>query len=178
MGEAPRYATLRDYLRVLREQRLLIIAIAALVAGAARFLAGRQDPVYESEASVQFLDSNVDTGFVGATLPAEATPDARAATNAQQIGQPATLARVRAKLKSKESIAQLRNALTIRTEARTNLVVIQARWGNARFAAELANAAAQESRRISIDQARQRYKTARRLLKASLKRLRSSPADQ
>jgi uncharacterized protein involved in exopolysaccharide biosynthesis len=83
MGEAPRYATLRDYLRVLREQRVLIIAIAAVVAGAALFLAERQDPVYESEASVQFLDTNVDTGFLGATLPAEATPDARAATAAQ-----------------------------------------------------------------------------------------------
>ena len=178
MGEAPRYATLRDYLRVLREQRLLIIVIAALVAGAALFLAERQDPVYESEASVQFLDTNVDTGFLGATLPAEATPDARAATNAQQIGQPATLAHVRAKLKSKESTGRLRSALTIRTEARTNLVIIQARWGNATFAADLANAAAQESRRISIDQARHRYRTARRLLKASLKRLGSSRTDK
>jgi capsular exopolysaccharide synthesis family protein len=178
MGEAPRYATLRDYLRVLREQRLLIIVIAALVAGAALFLAERQDPVYESEASVQFLDTNVDTGFLGATLPAEASPDARAATNAQQIGQPATLARVRAKLKTKESLGRLRGALTIRTEARTNLVIIQARWGNAKFAADLANAAAQESRRISIDQARQRYRTARKLLKASLKRLGNSRTDK
>jgi capsular exopolysaccharide synthesis family protein len=176
--DAPRYATLRDYLRVLREQRVLIIAIAALVAGAALFLAERQDPVYQSEASVQFLDTNVDTGFLGATLPAEATPDARAATNAQQIGQPSTLARVRAKLKTKESLGRLRSALTIRTEARTNLVVIQARWGNAKFAADLANAAAEESRRISIDQARQRYRTARRLLKASLKRLGNSRTDK
>jgi capsular exopolysaccharide synthesis family protein len=178
MGEAPRYATLRDYLRVLREQRILIIVIAAVVAGAALFLAERQDPVYESEASVQFLDTNVDTGFLGATLPAEATPDARAATNAQQIGQPSTLARVRAELKSKEPIGRLRSALTIRTEARTNLVIIQARWSNAKFAADLANAAAEESRRISIDQARQRYRTARRLLKASLKRLGNSRTDK
>jgi capsular exopolysaccharide synthesis family protein len=178
MGEAPRYATLRDYLRVLREQRVLIIAIAAVVAGAALFLAERQDPVYESEASVQFLDTNVDTGFLGATLPAEATPDARAATAAQQVGQPETLARVRDKLKTKESIGKLRSALSIRTEARTNLVVIQARWGNAKFAADLANAVAQESRRISIDQARQRYRTARRLLKASLKRLGNSQTDK
>jgi capsular exopolysaccharide synthesis family protein len=178
MGEAPRYATLRDYLRVLREQRVLIIVIAAVVAGAALFLAERQDPVYESEASVQFLDTNVDTGFLGATLPAEATPDARAATAAQQVGQPETLARVRKKLKTKEPIGRLRSALTIRTEARTNLVVIQARWGNAGFAADLANAAAQESRRISIDQARERYRTARRLLKASLKRLGTSRTDK
>jgi capsular exopolysaccharide synthesis family protein len=178
MGEAPRYATLRDYLRVLREQRVLIIVIAAVVAGAALFLAERQDPVYESEASVQFLDTNVDTGFLGATLPAEATPDARAATAAQQVGQPETLARVRNKLKTKESIGKLRSALSIRTEARTNLVVIQARWGNAKFAADLANAVAEESRRISIDQARQRYRTARRLLKASLKRLGNSQTDK
>jgi capsular exopolysaccharide synthesis family protein len=178
MGEAPRYATLRDYLRVLREQRLLIIVIAAVVAGAALFLAERQDPVYESEASVQFLDTNVDVGFLGATLPAEATPDARAATNAQQIGQPSTLARVRAELKSKEPIGRLRSALTIRTEAQTNLVIIQARWGNPKFAADLANAAAKQSRLISIDQARQRYRTARRLLKGSLKRLGNSRTDK
>jgi len=176
--DAPRYATLRDYLRVLREQRLLIIAIAALVAGAALFLAERQDPVYESEASVQFLDTNVDVGFLGATLPAEAPPDARAATNARQIGQPATLAKARAELKVHESIATLRNALTIRTEARTNLVIIQARWGNAKFAADLANAAARQSRLIAIDQARARYRTARRLLKASLKRLGTSRTDK
>lgn len=178
MGEAPRYATLRDYLRVLREQRILIVVIAAVVAGAALFLAERQNPVYESEASVQFLDTNVDTGFLGATLPAEATPDARAATAAQQVGQPETLARVRKKLKTKESIGRLRSALSISTESRTNLVVIQARWGNAKFAADLANAVAAESRRISVDQARQRYRTARRLLKASLKRLGSSRTDK
>jgi polysaccharide biosynthesis transport protein len=176
--DAPRYATLRDYLRVLREQRVLIIVVAALVAGGALFLAERQDPVYESEASVQFLDTNVDVGFLGATLPAEAPPDARAATNARQIGQPETLAKARAELKVHESIATLRNALTIRTEARTNLVIIQARWGNPKFAADLANAAAKQSRLIAIDQARARYRTARRLLKASLKRLGTSRTDK
>src|SRR5205823_10738260 len=56
MGEAPRYSTLRDYLRVLREQRLLIIVIAAVVAGAALWLAERQQPVYEAQAAVQFTD--------------------------------------------------------------------------------------------------------------------------
>jgi capsular exopolysaccharide synthesis family protein len=178
MGEAPRYATLRDYLRVLREQRLLIIVIAAVFAGAALFLAERQDPVYEAEASVQFLDTNADTGFLGAALPPDATPDARAATNASQIGQPSTLAQVRAQLKTKDPIGRLRNALTIRTEARTNLVIVQARWGTAKFAADLANSAAEQSRRIAVDTARQRYRTARRLLKASLQRLGNSRTDK
>jgi capsular exopolysaccharide synthesis family protein len=178
MGEAPRYATLRDYLRVLREQRVLIIVIAAVVAGAALFLAERQDPVYESEASVQFIDTNVDVGFLGATLPAEAPPDARAATNARQIGQPETLAKARAELKVHEPIGRLRNALSIRTESRTNLVIVSARWANAKFAADLANAVARQSRSIAIAQARDRYRTARRLLKASLKRLGSSRTDQ
>jgi capsular exopolysaccharide synthesis family protein len=178
MGEAPRYATLRDYLRVLREQRLLIVVIAAVVAGAALFLAERQDPVYQSEASVQFLDTNVDVGFLGATLPAEATPDARAATNAQQVARPSTLAHVRTELKSKETLGALRSALTIRTEARTNLVVIQARWSEPKFAADLANAVARQSRRIAIESARARYRTARRLLKASLARLGSSRTDK
>ena len=85
--------------------------IAAVVAGAALFLAERQDPVYESEASVQFLDSNVDTGFLGATLPAEATPDARAATRPSRSASPTTIARVRDKLKTKEPIGKLRSAL-------------------------------------------------------------------
>jgi capsular exopolysaccharide synthesis family protein len=178
MGEGPRYATLRDYLRVLREQRILIIVIAALFAGVALWLAERQEPVYQSEASVEFIDTNVDVGFLGATLPAEAAPDVRAATNAQQIGQPATLAKARAELKVSEPLGKLRNALTIRTEARTNLVDIQARWSNAKFAADLANAVARQSRLIAIDQARARYRTARRLLKASLNRLGSSRTDQ
>jgi succinoglycan biosynthesis transport protein ExoP len=178
MGEAPRYATLRDYLRVLREQRVLIIVIAAIFAGAALFLAERQDPVYQSEATVQFLDTNVDVSFLGATLPASATPDALAATNAQKISQPETLAKARAELKSHDSIGRLRSALSIHTEARTNLVVIDSRWGNPAFAANLANAVAKQSRLIAIDQARARYRTARRLLKASLRRLGSSRTDQ
>jgi receptor protein-tyrosine kinase len=178
MGDGPRYATLRDYLRVLREQRILIIVIAAIFAGAALWLAERQEPVYQSEASVEFLDTNVDVGFLGATLPAEAAPDVRAATNAQQIGQPTTLAKARAELKVSQPISKLRNALTIRTEARTNLVVIGARWSNAKFAADLANAVARQSRLIAIDQARRRYRTARRLLKASLNRLGSSRTDK
>jgi capsular exopolysaccharide synthesis family protein len=176
--EAPRYATLRDYLRVLREQRLLIIVIAAVFAGAALFLAERQDPVYEAESSVQFLDTNADTGFLGAALPPEGPPEVRAATNARQIAQQATLARVRTELKTKEPVGRLRGALTIRTEARTNLVIIQAKWGTAKFAADLANAAATQSRRLAIETARQRYRTARRLLKASLRRLGNSRTDQ
>jgi capsular exopolysaccharide synthesis family protein len=178
MAEGPRYATLRDYLRVLREQRILIIVIAAVFAGAALWLAERQEPVYQSEASVQFVDTNVDVGFLGGTLPAQAPPDVLAATNAQRTGEPQTLAKARAELKVAEPISKLRNALTIRTAARTNLVVIQARWSNAKFAADLANAVARQSRLIAIDQARARYRTARRLLKASLNRLGNSRTDK
>ena len=179
MGEAPRYATLRDYLRVLREQRVLIIVIAARRRG--RGAVPRRAP--GPGLRVRGLGP-VPRHERRHRLPrGDACPRRRPRTPARRptrsrSASPTTLARVRDKLKSKEPIGKLRSALSIRTEARTNLVVIQARWGNAKFAADLANAVAEESRRISIDQARQRYRTARRLLKASLKRLGNSRTDK
>ena len=54
MNQEPRYKTLRDYLRVLSDQRWVILALTLVGFGAALFISLRQDPTYEATASLSF----------------------------------------------------------------------------------------------------------------------------
>lgn len=178
MTDAPRYATLRDYLRVLRAQRLIIVLLTLVVAGGAVALALRQTDQYEAEAAVAFLDENVDAGTLGQFLPATQPPDQRAALNAQAVTQPEVLRRVQGSLTPPPTVGQLQRALNVQVENRTNNVVIRARWSNGRRAADIANLAARESRRIAVEGSRRRYAKAGHQLEAALKDLGKSTADK
>jgi polysaccharide biosynthesis transport protein len=171
MTEAPRYASLRDYLRVLRDQRLLILAVALVFGAAAFALSARQAKQYVAEASVGYQDENVDSAAFGTFPPATAAPDQRAAVAAQTINRPELVGQVRRVLATPVSVGRLRGALSVRPEQRTNLVVIQATWPDPAFAAKLANATAEQARTAAIDTSRRRYAIAKRQLQRSLRGL-------
>src|SRR4051812_6886107 len=71
MDEAPRYATLRDYLQVLRRRRVLIAVVTAVFAGAALLISVAQTPVYQASASLTFRDIFQDLRLIGSgdTVP-------------------------------------------------------------------------------------------------------------
>src|SRR5919197_3999604 len=119
MGEAPRYATLRDYLRVVREQRLLIVVVALVFAGVALWLAERQDPVYEAGAAVQFTDQSQDYLLVGTPVAAQAMPAVRAASEATTATRTSVLTKAAADLHTTLPITRLRGAVDAKPDLST-----------------------------------------------------------
>lgn len=174
MNDAPRYVTLRDYLRVLRDQRLLIVLITAVFAGAAVFVSVRQTPTYQAEASLAFEDVSQDSTLLGtATFPAQ-TPEKLAAVSAETINRTPVALRVKRALKSPQTVRSLQDSITTRVEAQTNLVIITARAGTATGASRLANEFARQAQRVATQATRKRLADAAAAVKREARRLEKS----
>jgi uncharacterized protein involved in exopolysaccharide biosynthesis len=65
VNETPRYASLRDYLRVLRSHRLLIVGTLVAFAAAAFLISSLQKKEYTAQTSLSFHDISQDLAFVG-----------------------------------------------------------------------------------------------------------------
>ena len=167
MSETPRYSTLRDYLRVVKTRRRLIIGITALFAIAGLAVSLAQTPRYTAEASLTFRDIGQDLSLLGdGTLP-ELAPNQRAAIKSEVITRPAVASRVKKSLDTDLSAGQLAGAVTTQVGAQTNFVIIQANSEDAEFAAELANAYAKEVKAIDEEEVRDRLNDAIDTLKSS-----------
>lgn len=139
--EEPRYSTLRDYLALLRRQRLIVIAVTLVFGGAALALSASQEEEYEAESAVQFNDIARDAQLLGAQeLPADTNPLVNAAVKAEEVTSLQTAKRVKRELKTKLSPERLQDAVTTRVGSQTIFVQITARWGDPEFAASLSNA--------------------------------------
>jgi Mrp family chromosome partitioning ATPase len=157
MNDQPRYATLRDYLRVVRQQRWLILGITLVFAGAALALSLGDKPTYQAEVSLRFVDPASDADLVGATSFPSTTPDALAAASAEVVTRPGVLQDVRRRLKTKLSVDELTKQVDAKPEALTNFVVVRATSNTSRFAAALANAFAGEVVRVTTKAERKRF---------------------
>jgi capsular exopolysaccharide synthesis family protein len=161
VNEAPRYATLRDYLRVIRERRVTIILITLAFAGAALGWSARQKPTYEASATVQFKDENIDSSILGTvTSIGGQTPEQRAAISAESIDRPDVADRAKEILHLNAKADLRRASVNARPESRPTLAVVTARAAKARAAARLANAFAEAARDVAISETRDRYKKA------------------
>lgn len=143
MSEPTRLSGLRDYVRVVRQQRLLIALIALLFAGAALFYSLRAQPVYRAEASLLFQEPSSPIDALGSGLGSRQTTEERAAIGADVVTRPDIAAGVRRMLK-----APIDASVTAAAEARSNLVVVRVSASNGQRAARVANAFAQETQRV------------------------------
>lgn len=175
MTDTPRYATFRDYLRVVRERRILIVLVALVFGAAALGWSVRQDPQYEADTTVQFKDENVDSSILGTVTLTGQTPEQRAAISAQSISRPEVAERARKIMKSPLPARVLQSLVVGRPETRTNLVVITARAGDPYFAADVANAFAKAARDLALEDTRERYQEAADAQRAVLDDLGDSP---
>ncbi len=140
----PRYSTLRDYLALLRRQRLVVLAVTLVFGGAAFALSASQEKSYEALASAQFNDIARDAQLLGAReLPADTNPLVNAAVKAEEVGSLETAKRVKRELKTKVPPNRLQDAITTKVGSQTIFVEITAEWGDPEFAARVANAFAQ-----------------------------------
>jgi Mrp family chromosome partitioning ATPase/capsular polysaccharide biosynthesis protein len=143
MNEASetRYSSLRDYLAVLRRQKLVVLAVTIVFGGAALALSASQEPNYEAVASTQFNDIARDATITGlADLPADTNPLVNAAIKSEEVTSLATAKQVKRELKTKISPERLQSAISTRVGSQTIFVEITAKWDDPAFAAKLANA--------------------------------------
>jgi len=175
--DTPRYVTLRDYLRVLREHRLLIVLVTLVFAGAAVALSVTREPTYRAEAALAFVDVSADTTLLGTDAFPLQTPETLAAISAETVTRRPIAERVARELDAGATPAELQAAVTARPEARTNLVIVQAEWDDGAFAARLADEFARQARLEAVRRARERFADAARSLRRQFRALRGTTDD-
>jgi capsular exopolysaccharide synthesis family protein len=161
-GDQPRYATLQDYLRVLRRRRLLIGLVAVTVFGIALGLSLSKTPVYTASAQMSFRDPLQDFNIIGTAGEAipELPTNQLASQRAELINRPEVTRQVAKKLEAPESAGAFANAISAQVDVTTNLVFLEAVWGEPEFAAELANAYAEEAQEVAERETDKRLKAA------------------
>jgi Mrp family chromosome partitioning ATPase len=166
-GERTQDQTLRDYIRVLRRRRTLIVTVTLVAAVAALLYSLVKTPTYEAVATLDFGKQDSELTIVGTPAAPSNQPDKVAAANARAIVDGAVVLAVKESLRTELPAARLRTAVRTAVQPTTNLVTVTASWENAEFAAKLANAFAQEGERVKTEQLRGRYKAAARDLRRS-----------
>jgi succinoglycan biosynthesis transport protein ExoP len=164
VADAPRYRTLQDYVRVVRDHRLLVVLFMVLCTAAGVAISNRQHQVYQATASLIFHDDNADLADVGLAAPVTQTPDQRAAVGADRVTQVAVAVRARQLAHLTNAPGELLSHISAQPEARTNLVDVIARWSSAAGAADLANAFARATLNIQTVRARANYRRRARVL--------------
>jgi succinoglycan biosynthesis transport protein ExoP len=169
VNDTPRYRNLRDYLRVLRTQKLLIIGVTIAFAAAAFVVSSQQTKEYTAETSLSFRDLAADLSLIGEQSIPELAPDQRAAINADRVTRPAVANRVRERLGIDLTTEQVQDAVDTEVGARTNFVIIRATSEDPDFAASLANAYGEEVQALDVAEIRRRVDKAIAGLRANLK---------
>jgi tyrosine-protein kinase len=177
MSDAPKYTTLRDYLRVIREQRLLIFLIVLVFTATTVVLSVRQDNVYQAKAALSFKAESDDFGDIGSGVQITQTPEARAATSARQIKNTENAQRTKQILKTSLTEAQILNKVKVQAEARTNFVDVTVTSTDAEFAANLANAFATAALRTTVERTRQHYRRVAKDIRKTNERLSKVPVN-
>jgi polysaccharide biosynthesis transport protein len=139
---APRYVTLRDYLRVLRRYWILIGVIALVGALAGLVNALRQTPAYEATAQVSFQDPTQNLSIVGLGSTPVQTPAELAAVGADTATTPGVLSSAQRLLHSSYSAHQLQSAISTTVDSGSGLLLITADATSPSAAAQLSNAVA------------------------------------
>lgn len=171
MDETPRIPTLRDRLHVLRRFRILIIAITLAAGGIALALSLRQDEEYVATAQLQFQDVNQDVGILGSLIQQATQPAQLAAASASTLTRPEVVAKVKTDLGTTLTQDEIRDAITATAEPISSLVVVDAKAGTGRLAADLANTVARVARDDANERARNRFKLAARNLERQIEGL-------
>jgi tyrosine-protein kinase len=150
-GEAARYTSLTDYLRVLRRHRILIIAIT-IAFGVAAFAWSKSRPTtYEAESQVSFGDPFQALSVVtGRTASPSETPAVRAANAADLVTSPRVERKVAKQLKNPPAGCSVDANVLVDT----NNVAIDATCRTAADAALYANAYARAAQAIGNAQGR------------------------
>lgn len=141
-SDAPRYLTLRDYLRVLRRYWAAVLLVTAIGGAAGFATVARHTPVYKATAEVSFPDPNQSLNLAGFGFGSTETPGQVAAVNAQAVTGHAVMSEVKRRLKTPVSVDALTGAITAAVDTNSAVLLISATGSTSDFAARLANTTA------------------------------------
>ena len=167
--DAPRYASLSDYVRVIRRHKWLILLVTgAFVAGALAYSLTREK-TYKAEAQVSFRDVLADLNLIGVgdAIP-ELPAQLRSAQSADLVTRPEVTRKVQRRIDEDISLDALEGSVTAAVGVQTNLVGITAQAADAQLAADLANAYAEAARDVETDTQLARLDTAEQALLAEV----------
>jgi Mrp family chromosome partitioning ATPase/LPS O-antigen subunit length determinant protein (WzzB/FepE family) len=143
MTDGPRYATLHDYLRVLRRSKWMIAAAVVLFGVGAWALTARDKPVYRAETSLTFQDVNLQTGdLLNQAVVPTGQAQLREQLDAATITRPSIVALVAKELPNVPR-STLTSGVGAAVQTSNTFLIIQVEAHNAQFAQTLANAYAQ-----------------------------------
>lgn len=177
MNDTPRYATLRDYLRVLREQRWIVLVSALVFAGAGLGLALSQKPTYRAEASFTVQDESGESSLLGGGTAVPETAAQRAADLATSITRPEIVRQVKQLLGSPSPLGVLSSGISTNLDTTTSMVSVDATATNRGFAAQLASAYVKAAKAFEIQTARAQYATTADALRKQFQSLDSVVKD-
>jgi tyrosine-protein kinase len=166
--------TLADYVRVIRQRRLLIAIVAIVCTGAALGLSLVQKRTYDATASEVVKDPNQDLTVLGSALVSNQTPLQLASIHAPQVTRPAVVKAVKADLHSPLSLNALKQAVTVGIDPNSFLVTIDAQSRHATDAAAIANAFALQDVALSTQDARSGFAAQAVKLQQKLRKLTSA----
>lgn len=174
MNDTPRYSSLRDYLRVLRSHRLLILGFTIAFAAAAFLVSSLQEKEYRAETDLLFRDISSDLSLIGRASIPELAPDQRAAINADRVTRPDVVDRVRRSLNTNLSNGQIQSEISTDVGSQTNFVIVRATDKDPQFAAKLANAFGEEVQALDTAEVRDRLDKVITGLNADVRRARKA----
>ena len=162
MNNTTETGTLRDYLSVLKQRRLLVVAVTLTAVAAAVAYSAVKEPVYESTATVSFDDPTKQAGSLIGQAPADFTPADEAAAGAEIVTSSKVVQAVSKRPGVDTDPDQLRDAVSTEVDIDSNLIAIDVTDGDAEEAALIANAFAQETRRLTRNDAQDFFRQAAR----------------
>jgi succinoglycan biosynthesis transport protein ExoP len=167
----------RDSSRVVQAFRRywwVIVIVAVVAAGGAYVLSNRKPKMYAATSALLFQASHLDNQLFGNQVLSSSDPTRTAATNQGLVGLPAVSSLVAAQLKLPESTVSA--AVTVGSDAQSDLLTVTATSRSPRLAAAIANAyvASYISFRRTADQSQ--LSQAEQLIKTQLAAI--SPAQQ
>lgn len=161
---------LRDLLRLLRRQRLLVLAAVIIAAGAGAAYSILKTAVYEASADLQFNDQSQDLAVLGLPVPLPQDPARQAAAASEVITSKRVVDAVFEKLDGELSRDAILDSVETSVDSATNLVTIATTADNADLAARIANEFARQTRLTATATERTRLRQAARRAQRSLRR--------
>jgi Mrp family chromosome partitioning ATPase/capsular polysaccharide biosynthesis protein len=160
MTDVPRYASLHDYLRVLRRSKWIVLAAVILFGAGAWALTSGDKSLYRAQTSLSFQDVTQQTGdLLNPSVVATGQAQAREAINASTITRPVLVALVQEQLHGFDR-AQLTSGVSAAVETANEFLIIEVESSNPQFAQALANAYARAVQTEEQNTARAQFATA------------------
>ena len=134
----------KDYLRVIRQRGWIVIVAVVVIVAIAFAYSHHSTPLYKATTSVVYEKSNLEQALFGVAVFPDTNQSVVVLTDADLVKVIPVATAVKAQLKSSKSPAELLGMITVTTSTTTNVVQIDAVSTDAKEAADVANAFAQQ----------------------------------